>query len=175
MQIRTSDPEADFRQGEMLTEFPIAGYHYFCESVDITRPFPSSHAASDPCWEFVWNCYLTQPFRRVGIGSVAPHMLQGLAEQRSLPDLLGKLFGLVLMARRSRLHAGTRCGISPSRGGPPSRAMPPMRSHRCHARRGASSGTAWRLRAARVGGSRWGSREAAGAQGRRSAQWAAVA
>ena len=108
VQIRTADPEADFRLGEMLTEFPISGYHYFCETVDITRPFPSSHSVTDPSWEFVWNYYLTQPFRRVGLGAVAPHMLQGLAEQRSLPDLLGKLFSVVLIARRSRLHAGTR-------------------------------------------------------------------
>lgn len=112
LQIRTADPEADFRQGEMLTEFPISGYHYFCETVDITRPFPSSHPVAAPSWEFVWNYYLTQPFRRVGLAAVAPHMLQGLAEQRTLPDLLGKLFSVVLLARRSRLHAGTRCACA---------------------------------------------------------------
>jgi hypothetical protein len=92
----------------MLTEFPISGNHYFCETVDITRPFPSGHPVSEPSWEFVWNYYLTQPFRRVGLGAVVPHMLQGLAEQRSLPDLLGKLFTVGFIARRSRLHAGTR-------------------------------------------------------------------
>eukprot|EP00892_Ulva_mutabilis_P001530 jgi/Ulvmu1/11378/UM075_0040.1 len=108
LQIRTGDPEGDYRLGEMLTEFPIAGYHYFCETVDVTRPFPSAAPASVPCWEYVWNCYLTQPLRRVGLPNVAPHMLQGLAERRSLPDFTGKLFDVVLFARRSRLHAGTR-------------------------------------------------------------------
>lgn len=113
VQIRTGDPEGDYRLGEMLTEFPIAGYHYFCETVDLTRPFPSDAPATEPCWEFVWNSYLTQPFRRIGLPNVAPYLLQGLAERRTLPDLHGKLFDLVLFARRSRLHAGTRCARAP--------------------------------------------------------------
>jgi hypothetical protein len=92
----------------MLTEFPIAGYHYFCETLDITRPYPSSHPPTEPSWEFVWNAYLTAPFRRIGLPTIAPNILQGLAEQRALSDFRGRGFDVVLFARRSRLHAGTR-------------------------------------------------------------------
>lgn len=108
VQVGAANPELEYRYGEMLAEFPVAGYHYFCETVDISRPFPSSHAVADPSWEFVWNYYLTQPFRAAGLPGAAPHLLQGLAEARTLPDIHGSVFDVVLVARRSRLHAGTR-------------------------------------------------------------------
>lgn len=110
LQVQSSNPEWDFRLGEMLAEFPISGYHHFCDSADITRPFPSSHPVSQPSWEFVWNVYLTQPFREssCSLPSICPHLLQGLAESHTLPDMHGTMFSVVLLARRSRLHAGTR-------------------------------------------------------------------
>ena len=108
LQIRTLYPEQDLKRGEMLNEFAVAGYHYFCDSFDITRPYPSRLPPTEPSWEFVWNYYLTQPFRRVGLHDVAPHMLQGMAEMKSMSDMEQTPFTLVLFARRSRLHAGTR-------------------------------------------------------------------
>ena len=94
----------------MLAEFPVAGFHYFCDSADVTRPLPSSHPVTQPSWEYVWNSYLTQPFREAGcsLPAIAPHLLQGLAESHTLPDIHGNVFTVVLVARRSRLHAGTR-------------------------------------------------------------------
>lgn len=56
-----------------------AGAHYYCESMDITRPFPSDRPASDPSWHFVWNKALSYPFRLVGLdgtNSVCPALLQ---------------------------------------------------------------------------------------------------
>ena len=110
MQVASLNPEQDFRQGEMLAEFPVAGYHFFCETVDITRPFPSSHAVAQPSWEYVWNHYLTQPFRTAGcsLPGVTPHLCQGLAESAALSDMHGSVLTVALIARRSRLHAGTR-------------------------------------------------------------------
>jgi hypothetical protein len=56
-----------------------AGAHYYCESLDITRPFPSQQLASDPSWAFVWNRALSSPLRRVGLegpNAVCPALLQ---------------------------------------------------------------------------------------------------
>jgi hypothetical protein len=110
VQVTCTNPEQDFRNGEMLAEFPVSGYHFFCDTVDITRPFPSGHAVTSPSWEYVWNYYLTQPFREPGcrLPAIAPHLVQGLAESHTLPDIHGNVFNVVLLARRSRLHAGTR-------------------------------------------------------------------
>jgi hypothetical protein len=108
VQMSATRSESEDRYGEMLNEFPLDGYHYFCETVDITRPFPSSHPVSSPSWEYVWNYYLTQPFRDAGLPCLAPQLLQGMAESRTLPDIHGNVFDIILFARRSRLHAGTR-------------------------------------------------------------------
>lgn len=56
-----------------------AGAHYYCETLDITRPFPSDRPVKDPSWAFVWNKALTSPFRRVGLDgafAVCPALLQ---------------------------------------------------------------------------------------------------
>jgi hypothetical protein len=56
-----------------------AGAHYYCETLDITRPFPSDRPVKDPSWAFVWNKALTSPFRRVvldGAFAVCPALLQ---------------------------------------------------------------------------------------------------
>lgn len=84
VQIRTAYPEQDYKHGEMLNEFPVSGYHYYCESADVTRPFPSDCPVTQPSWEFVWNYYLTQPFRRVGLPEIAPPILQVWYSARSV-------------------------------------------------------------------------------------------
>ena len=63
------------------------GAHYYCETLDITRPFPSDRPASDPSWHFVWNEALSSPFRRVGLEgtfTVCPALLQvGVQDQHA--------------------------------------------------------------------------------------------
>ena len=61
---------------ENLQSYALNNAHYFCETADITRPFPSNHGVLDPSWEFVWNRWLTQPFRDLGLKSHCPHLLQ---------------------------------------------------------------------------------------------------
>jgi hypothetical protein len=61
------------------------GAHYYCDSLDITRPFPSSHAVGDPSWPFVWNKALSAPFRAAGLQgphSVCPALLQVRGRRR---------------------------------------------------------------------------------------------
>lgn len=53
-----------------------AGAHYFCETLDLTRPFPSDRPPTQPSWEFVWNRWLTASFRGIGLGFVCPALMQ---------------------------------------------------------------------------------------------------
>jgi len=60
----------------------ITGAHYFCETLDMSRPFPSERPPTQPSWEFVWNHWLTASFRSVGLGYACPALLQVLLECR---------------------------------------------------------------------------------------------
>lgn len=91
-----------------LAELDIDGKHYFCETRDITRPFPSHASVRNPDEEFVWNQWFSTPFRRIGLDQHCVILLQGFAECRNFGSL-GQQEGIVaLIARRSRLHPGTR-------------------------------------------------------------------
>ncbi|KAF2589070.1 hypothetical protein F2Q70_00041149 [Brassica cretica] len=91
-----------------LTELDIDGKHYFCDTRDITRPFPSRVPVQSPDDEFVWNKWLSLPFKNIGLPEHCVILLQGFAEYRPFGSS-GQLEGIVaLMARRSRLHPGTR-------------------------------------------------------------------
>ncbi|XP_057957214.1 probable phosphoinositide phosphatase SAC9 [Malania oleifera] len=91
-----------------LTDLDIDGKHYFCETRDITRPFPSRMPLHEPDDEFVWNGWFSVPFKNIGLPHHCVILLQGFAECRSFGSL-GQQEGIVaLTARRSRLHPGTR-------------------------------------------------------------------
>ncbi|XP_020235927.1 probable phosphoinositide phosphatase SAC9 [Cajanus cajan] len=91
-----------------LTELDIDGKHYFCETRDVTRPFPSRMPVHQPDPEFVWNGWFSTPFVDIGLPRHCVTLLQGFAECRSFGSS-GQLEGIVaLTARRSRLHPGTR-------------------------------------------------------------------
>ena len=59
-----------------LQEFDIDGMYYFCEARDITRPFPSDHLVTDPDKEFVWNEWLSTPFKKLGLSDHCIVLLQ---------------------------------------------------------------------------------------------------
>ena len=63
-------------RAEMMHKYTLNNAHYFCETADITRPFPSSHAVSDPSWEFVWNCWLAVSLRTQNLAEHCPQLLQ---------------------------------------------------------------------------------------------------
>ncbi|CAA6664754.1 unnamed protein product [Spirodela intermedia] len=91
-----------------LTDVDIDGKHYFCETRDITSPFPSRRPLDNPDSEFVWNEFLSKSFKDIGLPQHCVILLQGFADSRSLA-LTGQQGGTVaLVARRSRLHPGTR-------------------------------------------------------------------
>jgi hypothetical protein len=61
-----------------LTELDIDGKHYFCETRDITRPFPSRMPLENPDDEFVWNGWFSMPFKNIGLPQHCVTLLQVL-------------------------------------------------------------------------------------------------
>lgn len=99
---------AEVRNVTSLCEYPTDGMHFFCETADITVPFPSPRPVTTPCTEFVWNDWLAKPFHALGLRHHCAVLLQGLAESRVLSDTNGRKWVLGLVSRRSCLHPGTR-------------------------------------------------------------------
>ncbi|TYJ19977.1 hypothetical protein E1A91_A09G229200v1 [Gossypium mustelinum] len=100
--------KGEIKNVQELTELDIDGKHYFCETRDISRPFPSRMSLLSPDDEFVWNGWLSMPFKNIGLTQHCVILLQGFAESRSFGSS-GQVEGIVaLTARRSRLHPGTR-------------------------------------------------------------------
>ncbi|KAL9254486.1 putative phosphoinositide phosphatase SAC9 [Drosera capensis] len=100
--------KGEVKNMQELTELDIDGKHYFCEHRDITRPFPSQDPVDKPDDEFVWNGWLSVPFKYIGLPQHCVILLQGFAECRSFGSLGQKEGIIALIARRSRLHPGTR-------------------------------------------------------------------
>jgi hypothetical protein len=61
---REPNPPRGF--GCALQEVNTEGTHFFCETADVTSPFPSA-AVHGPCLEFVWNHWLASPFHELGL------------------------------------------------------------------------------------------------------------
>ncbi|XP_043693987.1 probable phosphoinositide phosphatase SAC9 [Telopea speciosissima] len=100
--------KGELKNIQELSELDIDGKHYFCETRDITRPFPSRLPLQNPDDEFVWNEWLSMPFKDIGLSQHCVILLQGFAECRVFGSS-GQQEGVVaLTARRSRLHPGTR-------------------------------------------------------------------
>ncbi|XP_022722019.1 probable phosphoinositide phosphatase SAC9 isoform X4 [Durio zibethinus] len=108
LQNPQSQGKAEVKNVQELAELDIDGKHYFCETRDITRPFPSRMSLLSPDDEFVWNGWFSMPFKNIGLMQHCVILLQGFAESRSFGSS-GQVEGIVaLTARRSRLHPGTR-------------------------------------------------------------------
>ncbi|KAM2970145.1 hypothetical protein FF2_017151 [Malus domestica] len=110
IQLQNPQPQGKGEEKNVneLTDLDINGKHYFCEARDITRPFPSRMSLREPDDEFVWNAWFSMPFKNIGLSQHCVTLLQGFAECRTF-GTLGKVDGIVaLIARRSRLHPGTR-------------------------------------------------------------------
>eukprot|EP00899_Mesostigma_viride_P024869 jgi/Mesvir1/5567/Mv15589-RA.1 len=101
-----------------LMAIEMAGFHYYCETLDLTRHFgfsgggvlceePIRFVEPDP--EFVWNGWLSTHFAAAGLREHCVALMQGLAECRELMDAEQRQKWMVcIIARRSCLHPGTR-------------------------------------------------------------------
>ena len=120
------------------SRFRVDDLHYYCDTADVTRPFPGRRGVSrtdeendapspppffcppsdpvpSPSWEFVWNAALAAPLRAAGLPAACPHLLQGTAASVRLAADAPTPGGappppltLTLLTRASTLHAGTR-------------------------------------------------------------------
>jgi len=92
-----------------MQQHAIGGVHYFCETADLSRPFPSAHLPTEPELEFIWNAWLSQPLRDLGLPTHCPALMQGAVESvDEVHNRTGQRYTLCLLSRRSRRHPGTR-------------------------------------------------------------------
>ena len=68
--------KAEGKNALELTEMEIDGKHFFCESRDVTRPFPSPMPVDRPDLEFVWNRWFSMSFRAIGLPHHCVNLLQ---------------------------------------------------------------------------------------------------
>eukprot|EP00250_Pteridium_aquilinum_P004965 c15135_g1_i1 orf=287-3169(+) len=108
--LRNSQPLSKIESKNLtdLQEVDIDGMYYYCETRDITRPFPSDHLVTDPDKEFIWNEWLSKPFKNLGLHHHCVALLQGFVDSGMFTDGRGQQVIVALIARRSRLHPGTR-------------------------------------------------------------------
>ena len=66
----------------MLGQYTLNNAHWYCETADLSRPFPSAHDVTDPQPEFVWNAWLSAPLRALGLHAHCPPLLQASAAVR---------------------------------------------------------------------------------------------
>lgn len=70
--------KGEMKNVQELTDLDIDGKHYFCETRDITRPFPSHMSFHEPDDEFVWNGWISMPFKNIGLPQHCVILLQVL-------------------------------------------------------------------------------------------------
>lgn len=78
LQYPQSQGKGEVRNIQELTDLDIDGKHYFCETRDITRPFPSRFPLIKPDDEFVWNGWFSMPFKDIGLPHHCVILLQVL-------------------------------------------------------------------------------------------------
>lgn len=67
---------ADAAGLDRLRDFAVAGHHFYSETADLTRPFPSAAAVLDYDPEYVWNQWLAAPFEAAGLRAWCAVLLQ---------------------------------------------------------------------------------------------------
>lgn len=78
LQNPQTQSKTEIKNIQELTELDIDGKHYFCETRDVTRPFPSRMSVQNPDDEFVWNKWFSLPFRKIGLPQHCVALLQVL-------------------------------------------------------------------------------------------------
>lgn len=78
VQFQNPQPQgkSEVKNSLELAELDIDGKYYFCETRDLTRPFPSEFTLRDPDLEFVWNAWFSKPFKDIGLEEHCVVLLQ---------------------------------------------------------------------------------------------------
>lgn len=88
-----------------VEKFELVDYHYYSETYDLTRPFPSKHSVDDPDTDFLWNNGWIEPFKVLGIDHLCIKLIQGHASSYHVPD---PDTSILFFVRRSSANCGTR-------------------------------------------------------------------
>jgi hypothetical protein len=99
--------KADETGLERLREFAVSGHHFYSETLDLTRPFPSTQVPSDYDPEYCWNQWLAGPFERAGLRGCCVVLLQGMGCSKTISCASGTI-SLALITRKSIANPGTR-------------------------------------------------------------------
>ena len=84
-------------------QFDIAEYHYFCETYDVSRPYPSQEKPWDVDPEFCWNLKWRDVFVECGVQHLCISMLQGMFAMMDVGE-----FHFAYVIRRSSMNPGVR-------------------------------------------------------------------
>eukprot|EP00762_Andalucia_godoyi_P003675 ANDGO_00675.mRNA.1 putative phosphoinositide phosphatase SAC9 len=103
---------------KLVVDFSFDDYHFYCEGLDLTKPFPTLDAPhTDPDLSFLWNEHLAKPWSFLECRPHCVFLLQGVVSARILHE--GALFKYedkevvanwvcVMIARHQSTHPGTR-------------------------------------------------------------------
>ncbi|KNC50170.1 SAC domain-containing protein 9 [Thecamonas trahens ATCC 50062] len=105
--------KAEAKAMAALMGYPLDSLHCFCESLDLTRPFPSVEPVDSPHPAFTYNSWLAEPFATLGLRGFCVSLIQGAAKSKTLvlrgeaaPQ--GRRVSLGLITKKSCLNPGTR-------------------------------------------------------------------
>ncbi|KAJ6245999.1 phosphoinositide phosphatase sac9-related [Anaeramoeba flamelloides] len=106
------------KTNNLIHQFPINNFHYYCETLDITRPYPSDYPIGECRNDFCWNNWLAIPFTKLGLRRWCVVLLQGCALTKDLLTVKNgqahissnrkQKLKICVITRRSNLNTGTK-------------------------------------------------------------------
>jgi hypothetical protein len=99
--------KTELKNVDVLQEYPINGLHYYSETYDLTRPYPSTNAVDDYDNEFCWNDHITHEFNSLGMRKWCCVLLQGIAKENVILDVNTPIH-IGMICKRSSFNPGTR-------------------------------------------------------------------
>ncbi|KAJ5070607.1 phosphoinositide phosphatase sac9-related [Anaeramoeba ignava] len=88
----------------ILSEYPIDGLHYYCESMDLTRPFPSKYSVSNFNPNFCYNKHIMEPFDSVGLKNWCIVLIQGVVSEAIIKNDQNQETKMILLTRKCTLN-----------------------------------------------------------------------
>jgi hypothetical protein len=79
------------KNADLLKDFQISDLHFYCDTYDLTRPFPSTNDVYDYSEQFCWNTFLSDEFSKIGMRKHCCVLLQGLAQGKPIKETNGTL------------------------------------------------------------------------------------
>ncbi|KAJ3450969.1 phosphoinositide phosphatase sac9-related [Anaeramoeba flamelloides] len=106
---------------ENLLKLPIDDLHFYCDTMDITNPYPSTKSIEDYCPDYCWNEWLSEPFKILGMRKWCVVLLQGCALSRDILTVkIGKAINktnrnqkikICILTKKSNLNPGTKGNV----------------------------------------------------------------